>query len=368
MRSEQSAYSLEKLSSLVDINIGKTPARKEDSYWGGAHSWVSIADLKGKRFIEFTKEAITDKGIQNSGIKIVPSNTILFSFKLSIGKVAITKKSLFTNEAIASFPIKDSSVVNQEYLYYVLRELDFTGSGDRAVMGKTLNKAKLKELKIPLPPLAEQQKIAAILDAADSLRQKDQQLIEHYTALSQSLFLEMFGDPVGNPMGWEISTIEKVLEGKSQNGLYLTKDKYLPNGIEMVHMSDAFYETVNPGSLKKVELTAQEMEKYKLSVNDLLLARRSLTYEGAAKPCLIPEYDKPLVYESSLIRISPKLQKVNTLYLYFFFSNQRARNKFINKYISRSTISGINNKGLNSSCKSKVVMSGFTQVKMSAFL
>ena len=66
-----------------------------------------------------------------------------------------------------------------------------------------LNQKNLNRIEIPLPPLAEQKKIAAILDAADQLRQKDQQLIDHYTNLSQSLFLEMFGDPVTNPMGWE---------------------------------------------------------------------------------------------------------------------------------------------------------------------
>jgi type I restriction enzyme S subunit len=127
---------------------------------------------------------------------------------LSIGKVAITKKALFTNEAIAAFPIKDRSKVDQSFLYYVLKNFNFTDGGDRAVMGKTLNKAKLKELKIPLPPLAEQQKIASILDAADSLRQKDQQLIEKYNALSQSLFLEMFGDPETNPMGWDVEPFD----------------------------------------------------------------------------------------------------------------------------------------------------------------
>ena len=82
-----------------------------------------------------------------------------------------------------------------------------------------ISKASLINIKIPLLPLAEQQKIAAILDAADSLRQKDQQLVERYTALSQSLFLEMFGDPVTNPMGWLSVNWEDVLtikNGKNQ--------------------------------------------------------------------------------------------------------------------------------------------------------
>ena len=71
------------------------------------------------------------------------------------------------------------------------------------------------DMEITLPPLAEQKRIAEILDAADSLRQKDQQLIEHYTALSQSLFLDMFGDPVINPMGWKKRRFLKVFDTKT---------------------------------------------------------------------------------------------------------------------------------------------------------
>jgi type I restriction enzyme S subunit len=84
----------------------------------------------------------------------------------------------------------------------------------------SLTKADLLKIKIPLPPLAEQQKIAVILDAADSLRQKDRQLIDHYTTLSQSLFLDMFGDPVTNPMGWEkveFGTAGTLDRGKSKH-------------------------------------------------------------------------------------------------------------------------------------------------------
>jgi type I restriction enzyme S subunit len=74
---------------------------------------------------------------------------------------------------------------------------------NQSVNQASFSVGNLKMLRVPLPPLADQKQIAEILDAADSLRQKDQQLIEHYTALSQSLFLDMFGDPVTNPKRWE---------------------------------------------------------------------------------------------------------------------------------------------------------------------
>ena len=214
MRIEQTTFQLVRLSEIAEIQIGKTPARKEPKFWGGKNTWVSISDLNGTKYIENTKESISDKGIAGSGIKAVPKNTLIFSFKLSIGKVAITKKKLYTNEAIAAFILHDESILDLNYFYYLMREFEFGDGGDRAVMGKTLNKAKLKELKIPLPPIEEQKKIAEILDVAESLKQKDMLLIEKYNELSQSLFLDMFGDPAANPKDWEkreVSTLCKEI-------------------------------------------------------------------------------------------------------------------------------------------------------------
>ena len=101
-----------------------------------------------------------------------------------------------------AFGLCPGEKLNKKFFFYFCTTYNFL-KHNKATTLPSLTKADLLNIKIPLPPLAEQQKIAAILDTADSLRQKDQQLIEHYTALSQSLFLEKFGDPVSNPMGWD---------------------------------------------------------------------------------------------------------------------------------------------------------------------
>lgn len=242
------------------------------------------------------------------------------------------------------------NIIDTKFLNHLLLSKSFQRDKDELCSGatqKAINNGNFKKLEIPLPPVDQQKKIAAILDAADTYRQKTKALITKYDELTQSLFLDMFGDPVTNPKKWEILTIEKVLDAKSQNGHYSTKDEYLENGVEMVHMSDAFYHKVVPGELKKVKVNDKLILKYGLKSTDVLLSRRSLTYEGAAQPCLIPEYDKPLIYESSLIRLRPKLNVINTLYLHYFLSNSRARQKYVFKHVTKSTISGINNKGLN---------------------
>lgn len=210
MKASLSKFPKRKLGDLCEINIGKTPSRSKASYWGGDHPWLSIADMNQGRRLRHTKEAITDAGVKASGIKIVPEGTLLLSYKLSIGKVGITERSLFTNEAIAALPIIDPRVLGVDYLYWTLNTIDLLETSDRAAMGATLNKAKLKEIQIPLPPLAEQKRIAAILDAADALRAKRREALAQLDALLQSTFLTLFGDPVTNPMGWERKKFSEI--------------------------------------------------------------------------------------------------------------------------------------------------------------
>ena len=160
-----------KLTEIVNIDIGKTPARSNPKYWDknkkSSNIWVSIRDMSANSglYIDDSREYISNEGAKL--FKEVPKNTLIMSFKLSIGKLAITKINLRTNEAIAAFGIKDETIICKEYLYYYLSSMNWDKivGHDIKVKGKTLNKAKLKEILILLPPLTEQQRIVAKLDA-----------------------------------------------------------------------------------------------------------------------------------------------------------------------------------------------------------
>ena len=195
------------LQQICDIQIGKTPSRSVPEYWGGDLPWVTIGDFATGRIITNTKERITRIGAAKSGSKRIPRGTLLLSFKLSLGKRTISGCDLFTNEAIAALHILDLDVADRDYLYWALGAIDYDRLVDRAAKGKTLNKSKLKLLPIPLPPLAEQKRIARILDAADALRAERRKALAQLDALLQSTFLDAFGDPVTNPMGWEVKPL-----------------------------------------------------------------------------------------------------------------------------------------------------------------
>ena len=206
----------------------------------------------------------------------------------------------------------------------------------------------LRNALIPYPPIEEQRRIAEILDRADAIRRKRQEAIQLTEELLRSAFLEMFGDPVTNPKGWEMVSLGKLLAEPLQNGAYFEKDRYVQNdtGTEMVHMSDAFYGVVKRGNLKQVCLTPAEIEKYGLNSSDILIARRSLNYEGSAKPCLIPATQDPLIFESSLIRVRLRQDIIDPIFFFSYMLQPRARETYVFPHVTKSTISGINQAGL----------------------
>lgn len=197
-----------KLSTLLDISIGRTPSRSKPEYWGDGHPWVSIRDLDSKTVVE-TKEQITDQAISEARCKIVKKGTLLFSFKLTIGKMAFAGCDLFTNEAIAAFAIKNDKELNQDFLYYALQAATYSGS-NQAVMGKTLNSKSLANIEIPLPPLDDQVRIAQLLGKVEDLIAQRKQHLQQLDELLKSVFLEMFGDPVRNEKGWPTAPLEQL--------------------------------------------------------------------------------------------------------------------------------------------------------------
>ncbi|MCR2124537.1 ribonuclease P protein subunit [Campylobacter upsaliensis] len=98
--------------------MGGTPARNNSAYFQGDNLWVSIAEMNGQ-VITDTKEKISDEAIKKSNVKLIPKDTTLLSFKLSIGKTAIAGKDLYTNEAIAGLIPNDNNKLLDMFLFYI---------------------------------------------------------------------------------------------------------------------------------------------------------------------------------------------------------------------------------------------------------
>jgi type I restriction enzyme S subunit len=165
-------WQTKKLGDLCEIELGKTPARANKSFWDEkretSNVWLSIADLLNAedKIVVNSKEYLSDEGAAIS--KIVRNGTLLVSFKLTLGRLAFAGRDLFTNEAIAALTIFNERELSKEYLFYFLHFFNWhkAAENDVKLKGMTLNKAKLRELQVyfPLPP--EQKRIVTILDEA----------------------------------------------------------------------------------------------------------------------------------------------------------------------------------------------------------
>ena len=304
------------LGQICNISIGRTPSRSQPVYWGKGYSWLSIADMKDFKYLSKTKEQVTDSAIEDCKMKLVPKGTLLFSFKLSVGKVGIADCDLYTNEAIAALKIIDKLQVEQSFLYHALKTLSFDGAGDRAVKGITLNKSKLNNLQIPLPPLAEQKRIAKILDKADALRQKNKQLLATYDELLKATFLDMFGDPVTNPKGWDVIPFSKCGRFISGGTPNKAKKKYWEGSFPWVSPKDMKVSTIYDSQDHISEIVFEETTQKKIPVDHVLIVVRGMILAHSF-PVAINKVEVAINQDMKAIKPSKELDPVFLQYCLF---------------------------------------------------
>jgi len=174
---KQTENTLKTLGEVCDIQIGGTPRRNNPEFYGGNNLWVSVRELNNN-IINDTKEHITDIGVEKSNVKLIPENNVLYSFKLSIGKIAITGKPLYTNEAIAGLLIKNKKELLTKYLYYALCFIN-TFSSKGCIGNGSLNKTSLGKVKIPIPSLERQKEIVEYCEYNETLIKQLEKEIEN---------------------------------------------------------------------------------------------------------------------------------------------------------------------------------------------
>ena len=156
------------LEEICEYKIGGTPSRsKKEYYENGKNLWVSVRELNGG-YIYDTKEKINDLGVKKSNVKLYDKGTILFSFKLSIGKTGIAGKPMYSNEAIAGIKSKDINILDNMYLYYYLSTTNFKKTGSGMLGQGSLNKKSLGKIKIPIPSIEKQKEIVEFLADIDA--------------------------------------------------------------------------------------------------------------------------------------------------------------------------------------------------------
>ena len=200
------------VGEVCDVVSGATPRTGKPEFWGGNIPWATPKDLSelGQKHLSDTPRKITKAGLESCSVRMLPAQSVLFSSRAPIGLVAINTLPVCTNQGFKSL-VPRFDLVSPDFLFWWLKAQEkHIQSKGRGATFKEISKKIVEDLQIPLPPLAEQKRIAAILDAADALRAKRREALAQLDTLLQSIFLEMFGDPVTNPTKWDTFPLGKV--------------------------------------------------------------------------------------------------------------------------------------------------------------
>ncbi len=239
-----------RLGDICNIQSGGTPSRSNPLFWkGGTIPWVKISDIKGK-YLNNVEETITDDGLKNSSAKIFPAGTILYSIFATIGEVCILDIDASTNQALAGIQIIGENI-DRDYLYYYLVSLKKEASTiGRGVAQNNINIKILRDFEIPIPPLEEQRRIAAILDKVTSLIALRKQQLAKLDELVKARFVEMFGDLLCEDANHRKVPLESLAKIGSSKRIF--ENEYVFSGIP-------FYRTKEIVELSKGDSVSTEL-------------------------------------------------------------------------------------------------------------
>lgn len=334
-----------KLGEIFNLQMGKTPDRHSPKFWNeGTEPWISIADLtKCNKYIENTAEKITATAVDESGIKIIPKNTVIMSFKLSIGKVAITPKEMYSNEAIMSFIDKGVLKIEPVYLYYLLMHKDWDTGTNKAVMGKTLNKASLSQMAVNIHGYSEQLEIIKALDAASSIIAARKQQLTELDNLIKARFVEMFGDLANPSCLWETIKLADACTSADDIkcgpfGTQLGKGEYVDSGVAVweIPQINAAFKACPTHFI--TEEKATQLKAYSLVPGDIAMSRKG----NVGRCAIFPDEYVDGIIHSDVLRIRVNEQKVNPVFMMYQLHFSSAVINQIEMVSSGAIMAGVN--------------------------
>lgn len=236
-----------------------------------------------------------------------------------------------------------NNTIHLRYVYHFLETyLDKLREQSIGGIIKYIKLGSLTSAKIPLPSLLEQKRIAGILDSADALRIKRRESLSLLDNLIQSTFLDMFGDPVTNPMGWEdsykLSELSEIASGITKGRKLKNKKLYEVPYLAVANVQDRH---LNIDNIKTILATKEEIERYRLLSNDLLLTEggdpdkvgRGALWNGELPEC---------IHQNHIFRVRLKSDALNPVFLNWLIGSRRGKSYFLRSAKQTTGIASIN--------------------------
>ena len=342
-------WEYKKLGEVCEVVSGSTPKTNVPEYWGEGHYWVTPAELNDTIvYIDKTERQITDEALTKTKLRLLPVGTVLLSSRAPIGKVAITKTEMYCNQGFKNCICSDS--IYNKYLFYFLRlKKEYLNSLGRGATFKEISKSIVESITIPLPPKSAQLAIVSELDKINELIRLKKEQLKDYDNLAQSIFYEMFGDPVENEKGWEVKKLGEVCV-KITDGDHMPPPKS-ESGIPFLTISDINKETreldFSNTYFVPIEYYNNLKEERKAKPNDLLY-----TVTGSYGIPVIVKNERQFCFQRHIALIRPQKEVLSTYFLCYWILSAAV------KSMADKVATGIAQKtvGLNSIRKFEIIL------------
>ena len=335
-----------RLDQCCEIVAGATPSTSESEYWGGDICWATPKDLSDltETYIRDTPRKLTKSGLDSCAATVLPPRSVLFSSRAPIGHVAINTVPMATNQGFKSFVPKDD-LVHPEFLFYWLRlhrgYLESLGNG---ATFKEVSKGVISRVEINLPPVGEQRRIAAILDQAETLRTQRRTALALLDSLTQSLFLDMFGDPVANPKGLPICELQRlctrITDGTHQS------PAWQKSGIPFLFISNIVEGQINFDTHKFIsaDTHAELTKRCPIEIGDVLY-----TTVGSYGNAAVVSTKELFAFQRHIAHIKPDRSKLDSRFLAAMIQSPGVRQQVdkVAKGIAQKTVNLADLKGLS---------------------
>jgi type I restriction enzyme M protein len=297
-------------TSIFAIESGGTPKSNIEEYWNGGIPWATLVDLPNSNIIteiKSTQRTISDLGLQKSSAKLLPANSVVVSTRATIGRIAINRVSLATNQGFKNIVIKDHSRVKVEYIAYILTKL-VPKMQNWATGGtfKELSKTKFGELEIPLPPLEIQKEIVAEIESYQKVIDGARAVVENYRP------------QIPIDLAWPRKNLVDVAYFQEGPGI-LAKD-FRKEGIPLIRLSGFKNELVSLQGCNYLDplMVKNKWAQFKLEEGDILI----LTSASFGRPVFVGPEAVGAIFYTGIIRFRPKTDNLIKEFLKAFLGSE----------------------------------------------
>ena len=264
-----------KLGEICEIVSGSTPKTDVAEYWDGPEKWITPAELNDESYIIYDSvRKLTELGMKKTGLTPFPEGTVILSSRAPIGKVAIAGCEMCCNQGFKNLICSD--IINNRYLYWFLKgNTAYLNSLGRGATFKEISKKIVSDIEINVPEISQQLAAVDALERVSEIIRLRKNQLQKLDELVKARFVELFGEPIQNPMNWPVVRLKEVstliTNGNTPKG---GGENYIDSGIIFLRSQNVWRNRIDLDDVAYIdEATHRSLKKSSLRYKDILITK-----------------------------------------------------------------------------------------------